>query len=73
MRRRIDLSGQRFGRLTVVGTGPTVAKHTTWRCRCDCGAESVVQTFNLINGLTRSCGCYRRDRAREMGSRLRIK
>lgn len=69
MRTMVDLEGQRFGRLTVVERGPVRSHHSTWKCRCDCGAETIVQTFNLINGLTRSCGCYRRDRAAEIHSK----
>lgn len=57
-----DLTGQRFGRLVVVGRAPTV-RYSRWRCRCDCGGEVVVP-LNLLrmgaNG-TRSCGCPHHD------------
>ena len=59
MGKRIDLTGQRFGRLTVVGEGGRTQgrKSKKWRCVCDCGNESSVVAGNLKNGHTRSCGC----------------
>lgn len=62
----IDLTGQRFGRLTVAERAPNQGSKICWRCVCDCGREVRVQTFNLICGNQRSCGCYRRERAREV-------
>ncbi len=62
----IDLTGQRFGRLLVTGRAPNQGRKTCWHCVCDCGNESNVQAFNLLNGLTRSCGCYRRERASQV-------
>lgn len=62
------LNGEtRFGRLTVTGE----AESKMWSgkvfrmiaCRCDCGAERVVQAANLRSGRTVSCGCYAADRA----------
>jgi len=53
---RLDLTGQVFGRLTVLERRPA----STWRCRCECGKETLVQTGSLRNGRTRSCGCGRR-------------
>lgn len=56
--KRIDLTGQRFGMLTV-----TAYDHTGnywesyWRCRCDCGNEAVVRSKSLRQGVTKSCGC----------------
>ena len=55
-----DLTGQRFGRLVVVAReGSTPKRQATWRCACDCGAETVVLAKNLRCGNTRSCGCNR--------------
>ncbi len=62
----VDLTGQRYGRLTVVERAPNQGQKVCWRCQCDCGNESTVQTFNLIFGQTNSCGCYRRERASEV-------
>lgn len=52
-----DLTGQKFGRLTVIERVPNKSKHTYWRCKCDCGNETVVAGYTLTHGLTRSCGC----------------
>lgn len=57
-----DLTGQRFGRLTVVRRAtPTPSGKTRWECLCDCGEQTVVQTscLRLRKRPTRSCGCLR--------------
>lgn len=61
----IDRTGQRFGRLTVLGRAPSEPGHTRWNCRCDCGASVVVATNKLPNGHTQSCGCLQRERAHD--------
>ena len=54
-----DLTGQRFGKLTVVEyVGNAKDHHSLWRCKCDCGGECVVQGNNLKSGSTKTCGCY---------------
>ena len=56
----IDITGQRFGRLTVVAcAGRTKRGNTIWTCRCDCGNEKIVQASHLRSGSTTSCGCLR--------------
>ena len=54
-----DLTGKRFGRLTVVGRAdpPTKKAQKFWHCVCDCGNTKDVVSHNLISGCTRSCGC----------------
>lgn len=59
--RFIDRTGERFGRLTVVSRAPNQGRRTAWFCRCDCGAESVALSEALTYGLTKSCGCLRRE------------
>ena len=66
----LDLTGQRFGRLTVLREVPPVLSskgvpERTWLCRCDCGREIVVRQKNLKNKVTRSCGCLRREKAKK--------
>lgn len=51
--RRADLSGVRFGLLTV----ETPNDSKSWKCRCDCGADTVVSTVHLTREHTKSCGC----------------
>lgn len=66
--KRLDLVGQRFGRLVVVARAPKVdgIKNRTarWICDCDCGGLSVVRTDGLRGGTSRSCGCLSVDTAR---------
>lgn len=64
-----DLSGQRFGRLVVLeALGKSDRQQSRlWRCRCDCGRETLVPTKSLRSGNTTSCGCRRRDVGRENG------
>lgn len=57
----IDLSGQRFGRLTVIKRIGTRSTHPLWLCRCDCGKEVETTTSSLRSGHTRSCGCYQNE------------
>lgn len=54
----VDLTGQRFGKLTVLERW-TVADdgQYVWRCACDCGGLSDARMSNLRRGRTRSCGC----------------
>lgn len=54
---KIDLTGQRFGRLTVVGRFAETGKR--WGCVCDCGGQAVVVGAKLRSGHTKSCGCLR--------------
>ena len=51
---RIDLTGQVFGRWTVLYR----TSDNKWRCRCECGTERDVVYSNLVRGLSTSCGCY---------------
>lgn len=57
-----DLTGQRFGRLTVVEkTDNTYQNNTIWHCVCDCGNEIDVIGRSLTSGNTKSCGCLNHD------------
>lgn len=59
---KIDLRGQRFGRLTVIRESKErLNGGVTWLCRCDCGNEVVVRSNGLRRGRTLSCGCYNHD------------
>lgn len=54
-----DLTGQKFGKLTVLKQGPYYQRQVQWWCQCECGATTLVRTCYLINGHTTSCGCNR--------------
>jgi len=63
----LDLTGQRFGELTVIrcaGKDPKI-RVINWLCRCDCGTETTIPTGRLRGGLTKSCGCLQRRRTAE--------
>lgn len=53
----IDLTGQRFGMLTVIEKSNRSGKRVYWRCRCDCGNTVEVLGLSLRRGATKSCGC----------------
>lgn len=65
MARGKDLTGERFGKLTVLGkTGGRKNNYVVWRCRCDCGGEIDVDTHRLKRGTVTDCGCVDRTTAR---------
>jgi len=72
MKRKADLMGQRFGRLTVIGEAEST-KHgqARWLCRCDCGTESVVRADSLKSGSIKSCGCYNTEMCISVGHKNR--
>lgn len=56
-----DLTGQRFGKLTVIKrVGSDCHKNALWLCECDCGSgTTIVPGTKLVLGKIKSCGCYR--------------
>lgn len=61
MRTSPDLTGQRFGKLVCLErAGSSVHKKALWRCKCDCGQESIAVGSGIRNGNTKSCGCGNR-------------
>lgn len=67
----IDLTGKRFGRLLVLRRDTYTDDQAYWVCQCDCGTITSVMGGSLRNGLTRSCGCLRAEKAAETGRRNR--
>lgn len=63
----IDLTGRKFGRLTVIGRAPNHiqpngANRICWYCDCDCGNKNIIkQSNNLVSGSAISCGCYKKE------------
>ena len=53
------LTGERFGRLTVLELFDT--RPRKWRCRCDCNNQKIATTGDLRKGLVKSCGCLYRE------------
>ena len=62
----IDLTGQKFGRLTVIrkAENPSEA-HINWLCECECGNFITTRGTSLRSGITKSCGCLVSDKIRE--------
>lgn len=61
-----DLTGQTFGRLSVLGRAPSSKAPcgtvmTKWRCQCACGNVKAIDAGALKSGATLSCGCYHKE------------
>lgn len=52
-----DLTGKKFGMLTVEARVENDGKYTQWRCLCDCGNEKIIRGYNLTYNNMKSCGC----------------
>ena len=66
-----DLTNKKFGRLTVIlRDGKDKDGNTLWKCRCDCGNFISITHHRLIIGDVKSCGCLRKDFAKEKFSKL---
>jgi hypothetical protein len=64
--RRMDLTGQRFGRLLVIRfAGLSKQEQSRWECLCDCGKTTIVGIGALRGGYIQSCGCLRLERLRQ--------
>ena len=61
----VDISGQRYGRLTVMYYRGIRNHSAHWSCKCDCGKIVVVSGNSLRSGNTTSCGCLAREKSRE--------
>jgi hypothetical protein len=66
---RKDLTGVRFGRLTVIGPVARQKDKSNfkWICRCDCGTVKDIPVNHFKTGHTKSCGCYNRELAKQKG------
>lgn len=61
----VDLSGKRFGRLTIIEKQPESKIKIKWICKCDCGNYAIVFGSSLKTGNTRSCGCLKMEGGRD--------
>lgn len=61
MNKRLDLVGQKFGRLTVLKYVRNNKRGSLWECMCDCENKTIkiIRGGHLKNGHTRSCGCLK--------------
>ena len=61
-----NLKGQRFGKLLVVDEeGRCKRGKAIWKCKCDCGNETIVTSYSLKSGVTKSCGCFNAECVRD--------
>ena len=72
MGRFVDLTGQRFGRLTVIKRAenyisPKGQHQTQWLCKCDCGNETIVLGCSLKKKAVISCGCFAKEISYKQG------
>lgn len=66
--KKLDLTGQRFGRLVVIKeAGRSSDGHIQWICKCDCGKTTVATSNNLRKGRIVSCGCNKKEKATRHG------
>lgn len=73
-----DLTGQRFGRLTVLRRAedkvfPSGKTGIVWDCLCDCGKTKTIDGHALKNGATRSCGCLKDEVASKSLNKFPVK
>ena len=61
MSKRLDLVGQRFGRLTVQEFAGRHKQLSYWYCLCDCGNTKRILSSSLRGGKTKSCGCLNKE------------
>lgn len=58
---RPSLAGEKFARLTVLELDYVKSRRRYWKCQCECGSIVTVSEGNLKNGITKSCGCLRKE------------
>jgi len=61
-----DISGKKFERLTAVCEQGRKHGNVVWKCLCDCGNEVFTVASALITGHTKSCGCYAKDKNKQI-------
>lgn len=59
--KKLDLTGQKYHRLTVLEAASAINGRSAWRCQCDCGTIKVIKTDDLRSGDTKSCGCWNQE------------
>lgn len=57
----VDLTGERYGKLVVLELDRVEKSKRYWKCQCECGNTTVVREGNLRHGITKSCGCIKRE------------
>ena len=55
--KKVDITGQRFGKLTAIRFSHKKGRHPYWVFRCDCGTEKTIKKDHVVRGAIKSCGC----------------
>jgi hypothetical protein len=71
--RTYDLTGETFGRWTVLRSAGRKKREIAWLCRCACGAEKAVASSVLRSGRSKSCGCWRIEHGRAHGAVVNLR
>jgi hypothetical protein len=62
-----DITGRKFGRLTAIKLGKrSESGQNIWVFRCDCGVEKEFQRGNVLSGVTKSCGCLKKEKTKDI-------
>lgn len=64
--RFIDLTGQTYGKLTVIERVPNSHERTMWLCKCECGNTLITSGNILRQGHAKTCGCGKTERCRKI-------
>ena len=67
----VDITGQKFGKLTAIKKVGIKNNNSVWLCKCDCGCEKEITLSHLRQG-TKSCGCLPKEIAHELGNKSKI-
>jgi hypothetical protein len=64
-----NLTNMVFDRLKVLERDKSIPgnTHAIWKCQCSCGEITYVSSANLVTGMTKSCGCLRKEKTRITG------
>lgn len=74
MKKSNDLTGMRFGKLTVFeNAGRDERNRTIWKCHCDCGNQCIVLGSVLKSGRKMSCGCLQKETRENIKRNWKIK
>ena len=66
MSKRLDLTGKKFGKLTVIKEVERKGYNRYWQCECDCGTVKNIRQSSLTSGNSKSCGCDRKRKVRDL-------
>jgi hypothetical protein len=59
--KKLDVTGQKYGRLLALNPSESVGKKTVWNFMCDCGTQKAVALDHVRSGRINSCGCLRNE------------